>query len=334
MLLCRCCFYIALYMYSSFLRQGKDYSTRIIVSATHTFPSVGRPSFYIAPSSFQRCYDRSYRHTKEPYSFIQQQSQVNRRNTDKSLRHVCYFAKNSFLRRELLQPVGTSIVVLLLQQRLENTMAAAAAATTMPNDMEMLNAQIVHQCRILCISDKDDMNNMILYKSQSSGDNMVKHITSNLTNEEELQALIATIKEKQINTIFISDSSAKFILAYILPRLSGDRNSATINSNVPLQPHPIVWIHSRSAGIDSYLSPELVEWYRQGTVKLPAATTSTSYSTVHMTNARGMFSSTLAEYSIGACTYFAKDFNRLKSNQQTRSWEKYVFVLRQHGCAR
>ena len=316
-------------MYSSFLRQGKDYSTRIFVSATHTFPSVGRPSFYRAPSSFRRYSHRSYRHTKEPYLFLQQQSQLNRRTTDKSLRHVCYFAKNSFLRRELLQPVGTSIGVLLLQQRLENTMAAAAAATTMPNDMEMLNAQIVHQCRILCISDKDDMNNMILYKSQSSGEDMVKHITSNLTNEEELQALIATIKEKQINTIFISDSSAKFILAYILPRLSGDRNS-TINSNVPLQPHPIVWIHSRSAGIDSYLSPELVEWYRQGTVKVPAATTSTSYSTAHMTNARGMFSSTLAEYSIGACTYFAKDFNRLKSNQQTRSWEKYVFVLRQH----
>jgi hypothetical protein len=148
--------------------------------------------------------------------------------------------------------------------------------------------------------------------------------------DSDLQSLIEIIQQKQINTIFVSDSSAQTLLSKILPQLSNQ----TLESTKPLQQHPIVWIHSRSAGIDSYMSPELMEWYQHGTMSSGSvdadtikttATTTSSYNTVQMTNARGMFSSTLAEYSIGACTYFSKDFHRLKRNQKLRAWEKYVY---------
>lgn len=50
----------------------------------------------------------------------------------------------------------------------------------------------------------------------------------------------------------------------------------------------IEWVHSRSAGIDYLTSQGL------------------SDASVYMTNAKGQFSSTLAEYTMMACSYFAK----------------------------
>lgn len=42
-----------------------------------------------------------------------------------------------------------------------------------------------------------------------------------------------------------------------------------------------------------------------------------------MTNAKGQFSSTLAEYTLAACSYFAKDFARLARNRRDKAWERY-----------
>ena len=321
------CLQLALYIYISLLLLESDCIPIVTATATFTFPScsgnTGRTQrwsphhFTSTHSSAKRHHQRSIVHTNLPYSFIQQQQQqprLHRRTSAESLRHVYCLPKYSFHRRALLMP---SIGTLLLQQRLKNTMASAS--TTIPNDMDRMNAKVINQCRILCISDEDDTNNMILYNQQISDTNVVVHISSNLTKEDELESLIEIIKEKQINTIFISDASAKWMLAYILPRLFLHNK----RSETQPQQHPIVWIHSRSAGIDSYLSPELIEWYQQGTVVTATfPSTTNTFGTVQMTNARGMFSSTLAEYSIGACTYFSKDFNRLKRNQQQRSWEK------------
>ena len=49
------------------------------------------------------------------------------------------------------------------------------------------------------------------------------------------------------------------------------------------------WIHSRAAGLDNLLFPELVE------------------SPVLLTNGRGVFSSSLGEFVLAAILYFAKD---------------------------
>jgi phosphoglycerate dehydrogenase-like enzyme len=67
----------------------------------------------------------------------------------------------------------------------------------------------------------------------------------------------------------------------------------------------LAWIHSRSAGIDAVLYPALAG------------------SSITMTNGRGVFSRSLAEWVIGALLYFAKDFRRLIRNQQRGVWEVF-----------
>src|SRR5579875_885626 len=52
------------------------------------------------------------------------------------------------------------------------------------------------------------------------------------------------------------------------------------------------WVHSRSAGLDSVLFPELVS------------------SDVPLTNGSGVFSQSLGEWALGAILYFAKGFRR------------------------
>jgi phosphoglycerate dehydrogenase-like enzyme len=65
------------------------------------------------------------------------------------------------------------------------------------------------------------------------------------------------------------------------------------------------WIHSRSAGLDSVTSPALAA--------SPAV----------MTNGRGVFSRSLAEWVIGALLYFVKDFARLERNRKRGVWEVF-----------
>ena len=65
------------------------------------------------------------------------------------------------------------------------------------------------------------------------------------------------------------------------------------------------WVHSRSAGLDSLLFPELVE------------------SPVPLTNGTGVFSLSLGEFALGAILYFAKDFRRMIRNQIAGRWEQF-----------
>lgn len=65
------------------------------------------------------------------------------------------------------------------------------------------------------------------------------------------------------------------------------------------------WIHSRSAGLDSILFPELIA------------------SPVPLTNGSGVFSPSLGEFALAAILYFAKDFRRMLRNQQAGHWEPF-----------
>ncbi|DBA85347.1 TPA: hypothetical protein ACH3X2_006029 [Trebouxia sp. C0005] len=65
------------------------------------------------------------------------------------------------------------------------------------------------------------------------------------------------------------------------------------------------WIHSASAGVEKLLFPELVK------------------SSVTVTNAKGAYSHSLAEWALTACSWFAKDLPRLKRQQKDRNWEPY-----------
>lgn len=63
------------------------------------------------------------------------------------------------------------------------------------------------------------------------------------------------------------------------------------------------WIHATSAGVDALMFPELIE----GPVKV--------------TNARGIFDRSIAEYVLGTILMFAKDFPRSLRLQQAHHWQ-------------
>jgi phosphoglycerate dehydrogenase-like enzyme len=65
------------------------------------------------------------------------------------------------------------------------------------------------------------------------------------------------------------------------------------------------WIHSKAAGLDNLLFPELVE------------------SEVLLTNGRGVFSASLGEFVLAAILYFAKDLRRMIRNQIAAVWEPF-----------
>src|SRR5579863_2345096 len=65
------------------------------------------------------------------------------------------------------------------------------------------------------------------------------------------------------------------------------------------------WVHSRSAGLDKTLFPEL------------------SNHPVPLTNGTGVFSAALGEFVLGAILYFAKDFRRMIRNQMAGKWEEF-----------
>jgi phosphoglycerate dehydrogenase-like enzyme len=68
------------------------------------------------------------------------------------------------------------------------------------------------------------------------------------------------------------------------------------------------WVHTRSAGIDNLLFPELVQ--------SPAV----------VTNGSGVFSQSLGEFVLGAILYFAKDFRRLVRSQMAGAWDPWEGV--------
>jgi phosphoglycerate dehydrogenase-like enzyme len=65
------------------------------------------------------------------------------------------------------------------------------------------------------------------------------------------------------------------------------------------------WIHGRFVGLDHVLSPQLKS------------------SAIPFTNGRGVFSQSLGEFVLGAVLYFAKDFPRMRRNQQAARWEPF-----------
>src|SRR5437879_13186887 len=65
------------------------------------------------------------------------------------------------------------------------------------------------------------------------------------------------------------------------------------------------WVHSRSAGLERTLFPDLIA------------------SNVTMPNGSGVFSPSLGEFALAAILYFAKDFRRMIRNQNAGVWEPF-----------
>lgn len=69
----------------------------------------------------------------------------------------------------------------------------------------------------------------------------------------------------------------------------------------------LTWVHTIFAGLDNIMCPALAD-----------------NDDIILTNARGVFSSSLAEYVMGACWYFAKDIPRMKEQQENKVWNQFA----------
>ena len=65
------------------------------------------------------------------------------------------------------------------------------------------------------------------------------------------------------------------------------------------------WVHTRSAGLDGLLFPELAA------------------SAVPLTNGSGVFSESLGEFALAGILFFAKDLRRMIQNQSAARWEPF-----------
>lgn len=81
--------------------------------------------------------------------------------------------------------------------------------------------------------------------------------------------------------------------------------SLTLLRDVFLLSRRLRWIHSRSAGLEQTIFPELIE------------------SKVVLTNGSGVFSPSLGEFALAAILYFAKDLRRMIRNQVAGLWEQF-----------
>ncbi|HTT23850.1 MAG TPA: D-2-hydroxyacid dehydrogenase [Candidatus Sulfotelmatobacter sp.] len=115
---------------------------------------------------------------------------------------------------------------------------------------------------------------------------------------------------RQLATIVVGDSVRD------LAGASGDAEillnwsaSLALFREVFLASRRLRWIHSRSAGLEEALFPELIE------------------SNVILTNGSGVFSPSLGEFVIAAILYFAKDFRRMIRNQVAGVWEQFDVTM-------
>jgi phosphoglycerate dehydrogenase-like enzyme len=115
---------------------------------------------------------------------------------------------------------------------------------------------------------------------------------------------------RQMGTIAVGDSVQDFAKAAadadIIFNWSG---SLALLRDVFLASPRLQWIHSRSAGLEQSLFPELIE------------------SDVILTNGSGVFSPSLGEFALAAILYFAKDFRRMIRNQMAGVWEQFDIAM-------
>jgi phosphoglycerate dehydrogenase-like enzyme len=122
-----------------------------------------------------------------------------------------------------------------------------------------------------------------------------------LSNEDDPQLrMLDSVPHVRVNSASEINEEAK--QAEVILHWFGPRD---LLRSVFLACPGIRWIHSRSAGLDSTLFPELVK------------------SPVPLTNGSGVFSQSLGEFALAAILYFAKDLRRMLRNQEAARWQQF-----------
>jgi phosphoglycerate dehydrogenase-like enzyme len=118
-------------------------------------------------------------------------------------------------------------------------------------------------------------------------------------NDPQL-AMLAEIPHYLINSAATLDAAPRD--AEVMLHWSGPRD---LVRSAFLASSNLRWVHSRAAGLDSMLFPELVQ------------------SPIPLTNGSGVFSQSLGEFALAVILYFAKDIRRLLRNQESCRWEQF-----------
>jgi phosphoglycerate dehydrogenase-like enzyme len=134
------------------------------------------------------------------------------------------------------------------------------------------------------------------------GTHTVLVLTANLADRD-----LALLEQLPPDTSFAAGTSAE-----AFERLAEDAdvifnwsaNGALLREVFQMCPN-VRWVHSRAAGLDNLLFPELIA------------------SPVPLTNGRGVFSQSLGEFALAAILYFAKDLRRMVRNQEAGRWEQF-----------
>ncbi|CAE7188315.1 gyaR [Symbiodinium pilosum] len=132
-------------------------------------------------------------------------------------------------------------------------------------------------------------------------------------NGKALIELLPQIAEKA--TCLVGNSLAEFMDLKSLAEVDVVVLAVFASGNptviADLWPHitNVKWIHSLAAGVDT-LVPVLNSL--PGGPEIP------------LTNAKGAFSRSLAEYSLAAMLHFNKQIPRLQSNRVTKTWDKFI----------
>jgi len=160
---------------------------------------------------------------------------------------------------------------------------------------ELDDSPPIKEARIVSLAFPGDVNNVPL---EGKGEK------SELPPGARLLQVGGTLQDLDLDALKNEEAN----VAFVSPGVTAETLAGVINAVPSLE-----WIQSRSAGIDVLMSDTLQN----------------SSDKLIMTNAKGAFSSTLAEYTMMACGYFAKDFPRLMKNKNNGKWEKYsVLELR------
>ncbi|HWR52080.1 MAG TPA: D-2-hydroxyacid dehydrogenase [Bryobacteraceae bacterium] len=114
---------------------------------------------------------------------------------------------------------------------------------------------------------------------------------------KELPSDVRVVTVDRVEALSGAALDADIILAWWAPRPLLEAAFA--------QTRNLKWVHSASTGVDTVLFPALIE------------------SPVPLTNARGAFSASLAEFTVLAMLSFAKDVRRMLRQQAAASWEPF-----------
>jgi hypothetical protein len=178
------------------------------------------------------------------------------------------------------------------QYKFWNREADAADACKYRDLLEFSPESVVREAKILSLSAPDDEANASLHSA--SGLPLGCTLLGVGSELSDFAHLRSKGSGEQPNVLFVSPSCP--------------RASAAVPLVLAAFPS-LKWVHVRSAGLDFVASEDLAALCAR--------------SGIQVTNAKGQFSSSLAEYALLACSYFAKNVPRLIRQQAEGKWEKY-----------